>query len=180
MGQGPQGKNNELLAMTEPYRGFWVFVMATPVSRAAVQAFLQAFASRDPARLGACLHDDIVWNIAGPIDLMRFCGEYRGKTAVLDVVTRVVPGVMRVTGYDPEVLLIDGDRCATLGRIMGTTLDGRVVTYRCAQFVQFKDDKAIEFRSITDTFDAAEQLLGHPLDPAATGTPDMADNLIAV
>ena len=44
--------------------------MATPVSRDTVQAFLQAFASRDPGRIGPFLHDDVRWNIVGPVELI--------------------------------------------------------------------------------------------------------------
>jgi len=157
--------------------------MTTAVSRVAVQNFLQAFASRDPIKLEACLHDDVVWNIVGPVEFMRFCGVHRGKKAVLNLLGTVVPGVMRVTGFNPEILLIDGDRCATLGKIVGFTTDGRVVSYRCAQFVQFAGDKAIEFRSITDTFDAAEQLVGHPLDLSQDGALpalEFSDDLVTV
>jgi ketosteroid isomerase-like protein len=141
--------------------------MTTPVSRRTVQLFLQAFASRNAAKMEPYLHDDIVWNIVGPVELIRFCGERRGKAAVLDLFGRVVPEVIRMTGYDPEILLVDGDRCATLARLTGVTPCGRVVSYRCTQFIRFVDEKAIEYRAITDTFDAAEQLLGHPLDRSA-------------
>jgi len=157
--------------------------MTTPVSRGTVQTFLQAFASRDLAKLGPCLHDDILWTIVGPVEMIRFCGERRGKAAVLDLIGRIIPAIMKFTGFDPEILLVDGDRCATLARISGVTPCGRVVSYRCTQFVRFQDDKVIEYRAITDTFDAAEQLLGHPLErPAEAAMPDhtLAGDLVAV
>jgi hypothetical protein len=40
----------------------------------------------------------------------------------------------------------------------------RVVSYRCAQLLRFRDNKLVEFRALIDSFDAAEQMLGHPFD----------------
>jgi hypothetical protein len=109
----------------------------------------------------------VTWTIVGPVEVIRFCGERRGKAAVLDLFARVVPSVMILTGYDPEILLVDGDRCATLARMCGVKPEcGRSVSYRATQFVRFKDGKVIEYMAITDTFDAAEQLLGHQIDLA--------------
>jgi len=130
-----------------------------------VQAFFQAFASKDPAKLAPFLDDQVCWSTAGPVELIRYCGERRGKAAVIDVFSRVAPSVLRLTAYEPEILLVDGDRCATLARLTGVTPEsGRVISYRCTQFVQFRDGKVIECRAIIDSFDAAEQFLGHPID----------------
>jgi ketosteroid isomerase-like protein len=150
--------------------------MTTPVSRSTVQAFFQAFAAKDMARLAPYVHDGVVWNIAGPVELIRFCGEYRGKTAALDVFGRIAPAVLRLTGFDPEILLIDGDRCAMLVRLTGNTPgDGRTISYRCTMFVRFEDDKAIDFLSIIDSFDAAEQFLGRAIDLSPAVRPPMRE-----
>jgi ketosteroid isomerase-like protein len=139
--------------------------MTTPVSRSTVQAFFQAFASQDPARLAPFVDDDARWSIAGPVELIRYCGERRGKAKVLDLYGRIAPATLRITAYEPEILLVDGDRCATMARLTGVTPEsGRVISYRCTQFLQFRDGKVIEFRAIIDSFDAAEQFLGHPID----------------
>jgi ketosteroid isomerase-like protein len=64
-------------------------------------------------------------------------------------------------------MLVDGDRAATLSRLTGRQrATGRIISYRCAQFLQFRDDKVIDFRSLIDSFDAAEQMLGHHIDLA--------------
>jgi len=139
--------------------------MTTPVARSTVQAFFEAFASKDPARLAPFLQDDVVWTIVGPVELIRYCGERRGKAAVLDMFGRIAPSALRLTRFDPEMLLVDGDRCAMLARLTGVTPeDGRTISYRCTQFVRFVDDKVADYRSIIDSFDAAEQFLGHPID----------------
>jgi ketosteroid isomerase-like protein len=139
--------------------------MTTPVSRRTVEAFFEAFASKDVSRLAPFLDDDVAWAIAGPVELIRYCGERRGKAAVLDLYGRIAPAVLTLTAFEPEILLVDGDRCAVLARLTGVTPEGgRVISYRCTLFLQFRDDKVISYRAIIDSFDAAEQFLGHPID----------------
>jgi len=40
---------------------------------------------------------------------------------------------------------------------------GRIISYHQAQFLQFRNQKIIEYRAIIDSFDAAEQMMGHPI-----------------
>jgi hypothetical protein len=52
-----------------------------------------------------------------------------------------------------------------LGRLVGTKRDGgHAISYRIAQFIQFRDEKVIDYVSIIDSFDAVEQMLGYSLD----------------
>ena len=156
--------------------------MTTPVPRSVVQAFLQAFAERDTAKLVPLLHDDVSWSVVGPIELLSFCGERHGKAEVVDLIDRVGPATYRVTRFEPEMLLVDADRCAMLGRIGGMTEDGRSISYHYSVFVRFVEEKVAEYRSIIDSFDAAEQVLGHQIllsaDRAAASF--ARGNLIAV
>jgi hypothetical protein len=45
--------------------------------------------------------------------------------------------------------------------------DGRVISYRVANFFRFVDGKIIENLSLLDSFDAAEQVVGHSLTQPA-------------
>jgi len=136
-----------------------------PVSRATVQAFYAAYGSGDPKRLAAFLDEDIEWLISGPVDVLRFCGQRRGKAAVLDVIERLIPSTFELSGFYPETLLIDGDCVATLSTLTGILIEGRrTFSYRLAHFLRFRDGKVITFRSVIDSFDAAEQVLGHAID----------------
>ena len=138
------------------------------VSRQTVQAFYQAYAKRDLTRLADLIDDEVDWTITGPVDLMRFCGTRRGKAEVLALFAAQMPDAFKITGFVPDTLLIDGDRAAMLGRLSGVRLDsGRKISYQVAHFVRFRDHKVIEFRSLIDSFDAAEQLLGRPLELSA-------------
>jgi ketosteroid isomerase-like protein len=138
------------------------------ITRQFVQEYFRAQISRDPERILPYLDDEVTWSIGGPIDLLHFCGEQHGKEAVIDACCRLVPSVLTVTGMEYEEILIDGDRAATFMRLSGVhSATGRTVSYRCAQFLRFRDAKLLEFRSIIDSFDAAEQVLGHAIDTSA-------------
>ena len=60
--------------------------------------------------------------------------------------------------------------------------DGRVISYRVANFVRFRDGKIVENLSLIDSFDAVEQVLGRPIEvpTPALGRCNFADNLIAI
>jgi ketosteroid isomerase-like protein len=138
--------------------------MTEPVSRARVEAFYQAYAERDPDKIGCFLDDAVEWTISGPVDVLPFCGTRHGKAAVLDMVGRLIPEVFRAFSFVPDAMLIDGDQVATLSRLTARSGDGRVISYRLAHFVRFRAGKIVRNISLIDSFDAVEQVLGRPLD----------------
>src|SRR5665647_378703 len=138
--------------------------MAYAVPRAVAEAFYKVYAAREIEKIAAFLHDDVQWTISGPVDVLPFCGVHRGKADVLDLIKRRVPEVLRVFSFLPDEFLVEGDQVATLNRLSARrTDDGRVISYRVANFIRFRDDKVIENLSLLDSFDAVEQLLGHSL-----------------
>jgi ketosteroid isomerase-like protein len=141
--------------------------MTNSVPRSVVDAFYKAYAKRDPKEVAQYLDDDVEWTVSGPIDVLSFCGTHRGKRNVLDLIERLVPEVMRVFSFVPESILIDGDQVAMLNRQSARRADdGRVISFRVANFLRFRDGKVIENLSLIDSFDAVEQVLGHPLATA--------------
>jgi ketosteroid isomerase-like protein len=150
------------------------------VRRDVVQEFYAAYAARDAARVAEFLDDDVVWTISGPVDVLPFCGTRRGKAAVLDLIERRVPHVFSIFSFVSESLLVDGDRVATLNRLSARRHeDGRVISYRLAHFMRFRDDKVVENLSLIDSYDAVEQVLGHSLVEECGCQPGQA-NLAAV
>jgi len=138
--------------------------MNTPVPRSLVEAFYEVYAVRDAEKVAAFLHDDVVWTISGPVDVLSYCGTHRGKAVVKDVITRQVMTTFHTVKFTRESLLVDGDRVAMLNRRTAQRIaDGRVISYRVANFLRFQDGKVIENLSLLDSFDAAEQILGYPL-----------------
>jgi ketosteroid isomerase-like protein len=143
-----------------------------PVSRQRVRDFYEARMSRNPDLIAQFLHDDVEWAIAGPIDLIPFCGQYRGKQAALDALVRVAPSVFKVTKVNIDEILIDGDRAASFSRLAAVLHGtGRTITYQRAEFFQFRDNKIIGYRAVLDSFDMAEQMLGHAINTSLTNTP---------
>ena len=154
--------------------------MTDAVPRALVDAFHEAFVARDAQKLGPLLHDDVVWTISGPVDVLSYCGTHRGKAAVLDLIVRVVPALFHAVSFVQETVLVEGNRVAMLNRRSARrTTDGRMISYRVAVFLRFHDGKVIENLSLLDSFDAAEQLLGHSLAPHEP-LPVVQGDLIAV
>ena len=138
------------------------------VTREWVDAFNEAYAGRHMDRLASLLHDDVRWVINGPVDIMPFCGERRGKQAVLDMVERIAPRQFTLVSFAPDLVLIDGDRASTLCRASGERVaTGRTISWRIAQFMRFRDQKIVEYCSVIDSFDAAEQVLGHSIELAS-------------
>lgn len=154
--------------------------MTEAVSRAAVDAFYEAWISRDPERIGATLDDDVEWHVNGPSEVIKICGFWRGKAAVVERFTRLVPGVVDFKHLEIEHLLVDGDSSAMFGRITSRHREsGRVISHRASHIVRYRKGKVVYFRVVNDTFDAAEQFLGHPLNVNDASAP-ASDGLVVV
>jgi len=138
--------------------------MTEPVARAVVDAFFKAYADRDIETIAEFIGDEVEWTISGPADVLKFCGTFHGKAAVLDLMGRLVPEVFKIFCFVPSTMLVDGDKVASLNRLWAKrTEDGRVISYRLAHFLRFEDGKVVENFSLIDSFDAVEQVLGHPI-----------------
>ena len=143
--------------------------MAQTLTREFVEEFYRARLSRDPGRIEPFLDDNVDWLITGPVELLHFCGQRHGKAQVLDTLVRVMPSIMRVSKVELESLLIDRERAATFNRLTGVLCGtGRIISYHQAQFLLFRHRKIVEYRAIIDSFDAAEQVIGHPIELSGT------------
>ena len=139
--------------------------MGESLSRAAVQAFYEALASRDPVRLSQHLADYVEWHMAGPVYVILFCGYRRGKAAVADYIGRLVPSMFAVKRFDLEEIVIEGDTAAMINNVTVVQKDtGRILTYQTAIFVVFRDGKVASMKGVADTFDMAEQVVGYRID----------------
>jgi ketosteroid isomerase-like protein len=153
--------------------------MTQPVSRAVVEAFYEAYGARDLDCVAEFLADDVAWTVSGPVDVLWFCGTHRGKAAVLDMLGRRTRQLFEVIKSDLYTLLIDGDQVSALTRLTARRQDdGHTISYRLAHFMRFRDGKIVESLSLLDSFDAVEQVLGHPLATHEQGP--AAGDLIAV
>jgi ketosteroid isomerase-like protein len=171
-------KNKELLFILG---GCPETIMGDAVTPATVAAFHAALASRDPVRLAQWLADDVEWHMAGPVDVFAFCGYRRGKAAVVDYIGRLVPSMLSVKRFEPAEVLIDGDTAALLNDITSVQKGtGRILTYQTAVFVVFRDGKVVSLKGVSDTFDMAEQVVGHRIDAYCESSADAAKDVIAL
>ncbi len=139
--------------------------MTNPVPRAVVEAFYHALSVRDIDALARFLDDEVVWTISGPVDILPFCGRRVGKDVVMDLLERDIPTLLSGRRFFAKTMLVDGDRAAVLGKLTATKrAGGRAISYRIAHFIQFRDEKVIDYVSIIDSYDAVEQMLGYTLD----------------
>jgi len=147
--------------------------MSYSVSRALVDAFYKAYATREADKVAPYIHDDVEWTISGPVDFLPFCGTHRGKANVLDLIEHQVKAVLRTFSFVPDEVVVDGDQVAMLSRQSAKrTKDGCTVSYRVANIMRFCDDKVIENLSLIDSFDAVEQVLGQQLTLPCDARPD--------
>ena len=138
--------------------------MPQAITREFIESLYRARLSRDRAQIEPFIDDNVDWLITGPFELLQFCGQRNGKEEVLDTIVRVMPSIMHVSKVELEAMLIDGDRACTFNRLTGVLRgSGRVISYHQAQFFLFRDGKIVEYRNIIDSFDAAEQMMGHPI-----------------
>ncbi len=136
-----------------------------PVTRATVEAFYRAYATRDPAKIGPMLDENIDWILSGPVDVMPYCGSRRGRAHVLEIFDGHMPLTFKNMAIVPQAILTDGDRAAMIGTFSAVVAKtGQKAAYRIGHFMRFRNGRIVEFRGIIDTFDAAEQILGHPID----------------
>jgi ketosteroid isomerase-like protein len=131
--------------------------------------FYDAYIARDAARISATLHDEIKWQITGPSDRFDFYGARRGKEEVIELIARIVPCYFLITGFDFDHVLVQGGRVATYGQVRARQRDtGRSLRFRFAHFLHFVEGRLIDYRVIADTFDLAQQLVGHSIDVSRT------------
>jgi ketosteroid isomerase-like protein len=130
-----------------------------------ISDFYSAYLTRNLQLLDRLLDDDIEWLLAGPAEQFDLYGCRRGKPAVVELVTRIMPCFFHLTDFEIEHLVVQGDRAASYGQIRARQRDtGRSLCFRGAHFLRFRNGKLTGFRGIADTFDAAEQVVGHPID----------------
>jgi ketosteroid isomerase-like protein len=127
--------------------------------------FYRAYVTRDAHLLDAILDDEVEWLITGPVDQFDYYGRRHGKAETIEVITRIMPCFFQISDFEFQHLLMQGERVATYWHVRARQREtGRTICFRGAHFMRFRAGKLLSFRSITDTFDVAEQVVGHPID----------------
>lgn len=135
------------------------------ITHQSVLDFLRIRETADAEKLALYLDDDVDWLISGPIDFLPQCGSLSGKQAVIDMVCRLAPATYENRSFEVKHLLVQGDYAAVMSRFHATRAGTkRMISYRTAHFMRFRNDKLIWFRGLIDSLTATEQVIGHELD----------------
>lgn len=127
--------------------------------------FYRAYVTRDAHLLDAVLDDEVEWLITGPVDQFDYYGRRHGKADTIEVITRIMPCFFHINDFEFQHIAIQGERAATYWQVRARQREtGRAIRFRGMHFMRFRNGKLVSFRSITDTFDVAEQVVGHPID----------------
>ena len=156
--------------------------MTQPVSRAVVEAFYEAFGARDHDRTAAFLADDVDLDHQRPgrrAEVLRDAAYAARRPCSTSSARKMSAVVRRRQVRTSSALLVDGDQVVDAEpAVRQHQEDGRIISYRLAHFSRFRDGKMVENLSLLDSFDAVEQVLGHPL--ATSEQAPAAGDLIAV
>lgn len=136
----------------------------TGSARATILEIQDAFRKGDYARLAAHYHDDVDWVFYGPSSVFPDVGRRRGKVEVFKTFASL-NSMYRFERHTTDHLIAQGDWVAGIADVkLVQRMSGRVIQCKIASFHRVLDGKVIEYRGFTDSFDAAEQVLGHELE----------------
>jgi ketosteroid isomerase-like protein len=132
----------------------------TGEARAVIAQVQDAFRKNDYERLASFYHDDIDWIFHGPASIFPEIGHRRGKVEVFKSLA-ALNALYRFEQYDTEQLIADNNAAASVANVrMVQRSTGRIIQCKIASFHRVRDGKIVEYRGFTDSFDAAEQVLG--------------------
>jgi ketosteroid isomerase-like protein len=119
-----------------------------------------AFRKNDYERLAALYHDDIDWIFHGPTSIFPEVGHRRGKIEVFKTMA-ALNMLYRFEQFTTEQLIAENNAAASVADVrMVQRSTGRIIQCKIASFHRVRDGLVIEYRGFTDSFDAAEQVLG--------------------
>lgn len=153
---------------------------STATDRRVIEAFYKALCVHDYAAIAGYLSEDARWTINGPIDVLPFCGTYRGLEAITRLLEKGIPTVIGARVIESERFLIDGEHAAGLGRIVSRHASGKTISYRLAIFLTFSNGKLVDYCSVLDSFDAVEQVVGKRLTVNSAGADETDDDSLFV
>jgi ketosteroid isomerase-like protein len=113
----------------------------------------------------ADMFDDRVDFISNaPVEIFPYLGHRVGKAQVMKALEAVHDEFSAVE-YLPLKIIIDGQSAGVIVSIRLTQrTTGRLIRVFSAHFLQFKDNRIVEYRALLDTFEAVQQVLGRELD----------------
>ena len=99
-----------------------------------------------------------------PVDVFPYLGHRIGRVQVMKALEAVHDEFSTVE-YLPLKIMIDGQSAGVIVSIRLTQrTTGRLIRVFSAHFLQFNDNRIIEYRAFLDTLEAVQQVLGREFD----------------
>lgn len=132
-------------------------------SEKCVRAFLDSYYAGDVARMEACCADAFVSLTHAPVEIFPHLGFHQGKNWIAQAI-RIQQERYSERRYTLEFIIADETQAATLTQAaLIKRSDQRVITLYVGEFFTLRDGLVTEHRSMFDSFDLVQQLLGHDL-----------------
>ncbi len=132
--------------------------------RKRLAAIYAAYADNRVEEVAAAFDDNAEFISYVPVDLFPYLGRRKGKAEVLATMNAVRKDFEFLV-YRPVMILADGDNAAGLVEVrLRQRETGRVINIMLGHFIRFREGRIVEFREFTDSYDAAQQVLGHEID----------------
>jgi hypothetical protein len=132
-------------------------------SEQCVRTFLESFYSGDAAGMEQCCDDAFVSLTYAPVEIFPHLGLKQGKAWIAQAI-QVQQERYSDRRHIVEFIVSDDTQAATLVQATLTKrIDQRVVTLNVGDFFTLRDGRIVEHRSLFDSFDLVQQLLGDDL-----------------
>jgi ketosteroid isomerase-like protein len=98
-----------------------------------------------------------------PLQVFPYLGHRSGRPAIAASL-RELRERFEFISYKPSFMVVENDSAAAIieMRLKQRATD-RIINVRLGHFMRFAQGRIIEFREFTDSFDAAEQVIGHEI-----------------
>jgi ketosteroid isomerase-like protein len=132
--------------------------------KARIRQFYEAVSIGNIDAFAELIDEDIDFATNAPVDIFPHLGPCRGKAEVIKVLQQVHNDLEAIT-FRPLSLIVEGNAASALASVQATQRDtGSSVRHFAAHFFQFRNGLIVEYRSITDTFEAVKQVFGNAFD----------------
>ncbi len=114
--------------------------------------------------VAAAFDDHVEFISYAPVDLFPYLGHRAGKAEVLETL-RAVRQEFEILGYRPVFIVAEDENAAGLIDVqLRQRHTDRIINIMLGHFMRFKNGRIVEFREFTDSYDAAQQVLGREID----------------
>ena len=126
--------------------------------------FYKAFSDARVEELSEIFDDDIDFVSNAPIEVFPYLGRRVGKNEVLKALSEVHREFGDIEFFPLKINIEDESAGLIVSIRLTQRSSGRLIRVFAAHFIQFRENRIIEYRAFLDTFEAVQQVLGREFD----------------